>query len=63
MEMNEKNNSLILQIAVAISIILTIILNGLLEAIEFGGANSGEISDSYPSLFTPPGYVFADFCF
>ncbi len=57
--MNERNNSLILQIVMALSIVLTIIVNALLEAIPLGGATSGEISDSYPSLFTPPGYVFA----
>ncbi len=57
--MNERNNSLILQIVIALSIVLTIIVNGILEALPLNGATSGEISDFYPSMFTPPGYVFS----
>lgn len=29
------------------------------EIIPVNGVNSGEVSDFYPSLFTPPGYVFS----
>ncbi|MFW9918540.1 MAG: tryptophan-rich sensory protein, partial [Candidatus Thorarchaeota archaeon] len=57
--MNQESNSLLLQIAIALSIVVTIVLNGLIEAIPVNGATSGQISDFYPSLFTPPGYVFA----
>jgi hypothetical protein len=36
-----------------------IILNALANILPFFGVNSGQVSDAFPSLFTPPGYVFA----
>lgn len=34
-------------------------MNGLANGIPLGGQTTGEISDKYPSLFTPAGYVFS----
>jgi hypothetical protein len=39
--------------------LLTIIINGLSNTPILGVKNVGEISDSYPNLFTPAGYVFS----
>ncbi|MFX1367082.1 MAG: TspO/MBR family protein [Promethearchaeota archaeon] len=54
------NNSLNkFQIANILAIISTIIFNALVNIIPLNGVTSGEVSDSFPSLFTPPGYVFS----
>lgn len=37
----------------------TIVMNGLANGLPLGGQTTGEISDKYPSLFTPAGYVFS----
>jgi TspO/MBR family len=37
----------------------TITINALANILLINGLNSGEISDLYPSLFTPAGYVFS----
>lgn len=37
----------------------TITINALANILPINGMNSGEISDLYPSLFTPAGYVFS----
>ena len=37
----------------------TITINALANIVPINGMNSGEISDLYPSLFTPAGYVFS----
>jgi len=34
-------------------------VNGLANALPINGRNTGEISDSFPVLFTPAGYVFS----
>lgn len=38
---------------------MTIVVNAIAEIIPVNGVTSKEVSDSYPSLFTPPGYVFS----
>ena len=47
------------QFAVIFVTILTITVNGLANALPINGIQTGAISDSYPVLFTPAGYVFA----
>jgi translocator protein len=37
----------------------TIVVNGLANALPIAGRQTGEISDSFPVLITPAGYVFA----
>lgn len=39
--------------------LLVIVVNLMATAVPIGGQTTGEISDDYPSLFTPAGYVFS----
>jgi len=41
----------------AYALVLTV--NGLANALPINGVTSGEVSDQYPSLVTPAGYVFS----
>ena len=47
------------QIAVVVSILLTIVVNTLANALPINGQNTGEISDRFDVYFTPAGYVFS----
>lgn len=47
------------QFANALAVVATIMMNSLVNILPLNGVTTGEISDSYPNLFTPPGYVFA----
>lgn len=42
-----------------LALMFTITLNGLANGVPLGGQTTGELSDKYPSLFTPAGYVFS----
>jgi hypothetical protein len=42
-----------------ITLVFTIVVNTLANALPINNLTTGEISDSYPVLFTPAGYVFA----
>ncbi|NWF95013.1 MAG: tryptophan-rich sensory protein [Candidatus Thorarchaeota archaeon] len=42
-----------------IAVLSTIIGNALANILPFNGVYTGTVADAYPSLFTPPGYVFA----
>ena len=50
---------LIYQILNIVAYVLTLIVNGLANALPLGGRNTGEISELYPNLFTPAAYVFS----
>lgn len=39
--------------------VFVIALNGLANALPINGQTTGEVSDKYPSLFTPAGYTFS----
>jgi len=39
--------------------LLTLVVNALGNILPLGGKTTGEISDLYPTLFTPAGYVFS----
>ena len=52
-------NNKILQWINVIAVIGTIAMNALANIIPFKNVNTGEVADSFPNLFTPPGYVFA----
>ena len=54
-----SNNPKILQIVNILAIIATIIVNAVVEIIPVNGVTSKDVSDFYPSLFTPPGWVFS----
>jgi hypothetical protein len=47
------------QIAGVVSILLTIVVNTLANALPINGQNTGEISDRFDVYFTPAGYVFS----
>jgi benzodiazapine receptor len=47
------------QVANVVAVIGTLIMNSLANILPFNGVTTGQVSDSYPNLFTPPGYVFA----
>ncbi|MEM2098897.1 MAG: TspO/MBR family protein [Candidatus Bathyarchaeia archaeon] len=42
-----------------IAFIITLIINGLSNTTLIGGKTTAEVSNSYPTLITPAGYVFA----
>jgi hypothetical protein len=52
-----KNN--IRQIAVIISVLVTLTINILADALPINGLNTGKISDGFHVYFVPAGYVFA----
>lgn len=47
------------QFAVIVITLVTISVNGLANALPLNGIETGQISDNFPTLFTPAGYVFA----
>ncbi len=54
-----ENKLSILQVVNIFAIIITIAVNAIAEIIPINDVTSKEVSDFVPSLFTPPGYVFA----
>jgi hypothetical protein len=50
---------IIRQICVTVSVLATIIVNGLANALPINGLNTGEISDRFKVYFVPAGYVFS----
>ncbi|MFX0173397.1 MAG: tryptophan-rich sensory protein [Candidatus Hodarchaeota archaeon] len=56
MEFNKRN---ILIIGNLVTLFLTLIMNFLSNVLPLNGKTAGELSDSYPNLFVPAGYVFA----
>lgn len=42
-----------------LTLIITLAVNTMANALPINGQNTGQISDSYPVLFTPAGYVFS----
>ncbi|MEM2884557.1 MAG: hypothetical protein QXF24_00525 [Thermoproteota archaeon] len=42
-----------------LAVVLTVSFNVLANALPLNGVFTGTVSDSYPNLFTPPGYVFS----
>jgi hypothetical protein len=56
MEFNKRN---ILIIGNLVTLFLALIMNFLSNALPLNGKTAGELSDSYPNLFVPAGYVFA----
>ncbi len=57
--MSSGTDARVLQIINVISIFGTIFFNSLVNILPLNGVNTGQVADSYPNLFTPPGYVFA----
>jgi hypothetical protein len=47
------------QIAVIASVLITLVVNGLANALPLNGQNTGQISDRFHVYFVPAGYVFS----
>ncbi len=47
------------QLIIVLSVILTIVVNGLANALPLNGQETGVISDRFEIFFVPAGYVFA----
>ncbi len=52
-----KNNSFLIANCIALSLVIA--LNAAANALPINGMNTGQISDLYPSLFTPAGFTFS----
>lgn len=57
--MNQSRKLLVLQLGNLIAFLGTLVVNALSVALPLNGRTPAEISDSYPNLFTPAGYVFS----
>jgi len=57
--MSTKFNPIVYQTANAVAVVASLIVNTLANVLTFNGVTTGQVSDSYPNLFTPPGYVFS----
>ncbi len=57
--MSSSKNSVFLQSANALAFIATVIVNALANTLALNGKTTAEISDLYPTLITPAGYVFS----
>jgi benzodiazapine receptor len=53
------NRDIFRQLAVIITTVYALIMNGAANAIPLNGRNTGQISDEFKVLFVPAGYVFA----
>jgi hypothetical protein len=53
------NRDSLRQVVVALSTVLTLIVNGLANALPLNGQLTGEISDRFQVYFVPAGYVFS----
>ena len=47
------------QISVIVTILVTLVVNGLANALPINGLTTGQISDSFHVYFVPAGYVFS----
>ena len=47
------------QLAVIVTILATLVVNGLADALPLNGLNTGKISDQFHVYFVPAGYVFS----
>jgi hypothetical protein len=50
---------IIRQFTVVVSIVATLVVNGLANALPLNGLNTGQISDRFQVYFVPAGYVFS----
>jgi len=57
--MSVSKKAILLQSLNIGAFILTIVVNGLASAVALNGRTTAEVSDLYPTLVTPAGYVFS----
>jgi benzodiazapine receptor len=51
--------SAFLRVANIVALVATLLINGMANTTLLGGKTTGQISDLYPTLVTPAGYVFS----
>jgi len=56
---HSKISPVVFQTANLFAVIAALVVNTLANALPLNGVTTGEVSDFYPNLFTPPGYVFS----
>ncbi len=49
----------LLQVGNVAAVVLVVAWSALVNLLPLNGVNTAVVSDSYPNLFTPPGYVFS----
>jgi benzodiazapine receptor len=54
-----KISPIIYQLMNVIAVVAALIMNALVNILPLNGVTTAQVSDSYPNLFTPPGYVFS----
>ncbi|MBX3086734.1 MAG: tryptophan-rich sensory protein [Anaerolineae bacterium] len=54
-----KSAHIVRQVLVLVAVIATIVFNGLSQAIPIGNQTSADVSNRYPTYFTPANYAFA----
>lgn len=54
-----QSNDLLRQVLVIVSTLVTLVVNGLANALPLNGHTTAAISNSFPVYFVPAGYVFA----
>ena len=47
------------QVVVSLTVLITIVINILADALPINRLNTGKISDTFKVYFVPAGYVFA----
>ena len=57
--MDEEKTKVIYKIGNIITLVLTILINALANALPLNGLNTGELSDALPNLFVPAGLTFS----
>jgi benzodiazapine receptor len=57
--MSLPKNTVILQVANIVAFLATVLINSLASASGLNGITTAEVSDLYPTLITPAGYVFS----
>jgi benzodiazapine receptor len=57
--MSASKKTILLQSLNIAAFFLTLVVNGLASAVALNGRTTAEVSDLYPALVTPAGYVFA----
>ncbi|MCW4043905.1 MAG: tryptophan-rich sensory protein [Candidatus Bathyarchaeota archaeon] len=54
-----SRKTVLLQVLNVAAYILTLVVNGLASAVALNGRTTAQVSDLYPTLVTPAGYVFS----
>ena len=57
--MPSQVNQTLYQTTNVVAVIAALIMNSLVNILPLNRVTTGQVSDSYPNLFTPPGYVFS----